>query len=96
MKKFLIDSLIFMLLMFAFMGLINSNDTNTTNNKVSSFDQNFNSNQEVEDGYVNGVVGEEDNTNTFAEATNYVSDKLIDMVNGGANFFKKVIKSFLD
>ena len=41
MKKFLIDSLIFMLLMFAFMGLINSNDTNTTNDKVSSFDQNL-------------------------------------------------------
>ena len=95
MTRFLIDGLILLLLMFAFMGLTNTNETNITNDKLSSFDQNFDNNQEVEDGYVNGSVSEED-SNTFADASYYVSNKLTDAVNKGANFFKKIMKSFLD
>lgn len=96
MKRFFIDSLVFMLLMFIFMGLSSSNTTNQTNDKVSSFDQNFNTNQEVEDGYVNAEITESNNGNVFSEATNYVSNKVVDFVNGGVNIFKKVMKSFLD
>lgn len=96
MRRFIIDSIVFLLLMFAFMGLSNSNETGITNNNVSSFDQNFSNNQEVEDGYVNGEMSQTNDNNAFAEASNYVSDKLMDFVNGGANFFKKVMKSFLD
>lgn len=96
MKRFFIDSLVFMLLMFIFMGLSSSNTTNETNDKVSSFDQNFNTNQEVEDGYVNAEITESNNGNAFSEATNYVSNKVVDFVNGGVNIFKKVMKSFLD
>ncbi len=96
MKRFFIDSLIFMLIMFIFMGLSNSNTTNQTNDKISSFDQNFNTNQEINDGYVNAETIESNNGNTFSEATNYVSNKIVDFVNGGVNILKKVMKSFLD
>ena len=96
MKRFLVDALIFMLLMFAFMGLSTSNDSSLNNDKLSSFDQNFNSNQEVEDGYVNGEANIESDSNAFADASNYVSNKLVDFVNGGKNFLKNILKSFLD
>ena len=96
MKKFLIDGMIFMLLMFAFMGLTNSNETNVINNNVSSFDQNFNGNIDVEDGYVNGKVDENYKSNAFAEVSNYVSNKVVDAVNKGTNLLKKVLKSLLD
>jgi len=95
MKRFLTDSLIFLFLIMIFSALTNSNTTNIENNNISSFDQNIENNIEIEDGYVNGDLTDDYEGNSLSQATNYVSNKVLDVVNGGMNVFKKVLKSFL-
>ena len=95
MKRFLTDSLIFLFLIMIFSALTNSNTTNIENNNISSFDQNIENNIEIEDGYVNGNLTDDYEGNSLSQATNYVSNKVLDVVNGGMNVFKKVLKSFL-
>lgn len=95
MKRFLTDSLIFLFLIMIFSALTNSNTTNIENDNISSFDQNIENNIEIEDGYVNGDLTDDYEGNSLSQATNYVSNKVLDVVNGGMNVFKKVLKSFL-
>lgn len=95
MKRFLTDSLIFLFLIMIFSALTNSNTTNIENNNISSFDQNIENNIEIEDGYVNGDLTDDYEGNSLSQATNYVSNKVLDVVNEGMNVFKKVLKSFL-
>lgn len=96
MKRFFTDSIIFLFLIMIFFALTNSNTTNIENNNISDFDQNIENNIEIEDGYVDSEIKEDYEGNTISKATNYVSDKVVDVVNGGMNIFKKVLKSFLN